>query len=40
LGTSPDFWLNVQRRNDLWEAMNTQKALARIRRAKPLKHAA
>ena len=21
-GNSPDFWLNVQRRNDLWEAMN------------------
>jgi antitoxin HigA-1 len=20
-GTSPDFWLNIQRRNDLWDAM-------------------
>jgi plasmid maintenance system antidote protein VapI len=22
-GNSPDFWLNVQRRTDLWEAMHT-----------------
>jgi antitoxin HigA-1 len=22
-GNSPDFWLNVQRRTDLWEAMNS-----------------
>jgi antitoxin HigA-1 len=22
-GNSPDFWLNVQRRSDLWEAMNS-----------------
>jgi antitoxin HigA-1 len=21
-GNSPDFWLNVQRRSDLWEAMH------------------
>jgi addiction module HigA family antidote len=35
-GTSPDFWLNVQRRNDLWEAMHDAKALARIERARPL----
>ena len=24
-GNSPDFWLNVQRRSDLWEAMNTPR---------------
>ena len=24
-GNSPDFWLNVQRRNDVWEAMNGQR---------------
>ncbi len=24
-GNSPDFWLNVQRRNDLWEAMHSPK---------------
>ena len=36
-GTSPDFWLNVQRRSDIWEAMHDPKEMARIKRAKPLK---
>jgi len=36
-GNSPDFWLNVQRRTDLWEAMHSPKELARIKRARPLK---
>jgi addiction module HigA family antidote len=36
-GNSPDFWLNVQRRSDIWEAMHDPKELARIERAKPLK---
>ena len=35
-GNSPDFWLNVQRRNDLWEAMNSPRERKRIERAKPL----
>ena len=35
-GNSPDFWLNVQRRGDLWEAMNSPKERERIERAKPL----
>jgi antitoxin HigA-1 len=39
-GNSPDFWLNVQRRNELWEAMHDPKELARIERAKPLVSAA
>lgn len=39
-GTSPDFWLNVQRRSDIWAAMHDPKELARIERAKPLKAAA
>jgi addiction module HigA family antidote len=37
---SPDFWLNVQRRSDLWDAMHSPKELARIERAKPLATAA
>lgn len=37
---SPEFWLNVQRRNDLWEALHNPKELARIERAKPLPTAA
>jgi antitoxin HigA-1 len=35
-GNSPDFWLNVQRRSDLWEAMHSPRERERIRRAKRL----
>ncbi len=35
-GNSPDFWLNVQRRSNLWEAMNSTRERERIERAKPL----
>ncbi len=36
LGNTPDFWLNLQQRNDIWAALHTPKRLARIERAKPL----
>jgi addiction module HigA family antidote len=39
-GNSPDFWLNTQRRTDLWEAMNDPRERERIERAKPLEIAA
>ena len=39
-GNSPDFWLNVQRRSDLWEAMNSPRERERIERARPLRAAA
>ena len=39
-GNSPDFWLNVQRRTELWKAMHDPKEQARIKRAKPLSTAA
>jgi antitoxin HigA-1 len=39
-GNSPDFWLNVQRRVDLWEAMNSPRERERIERAKPINAAA
>lgn len=39
-GNTPDFWLNLQRRTDLWEALNNPKRLARIERARPLPDAA
>ncbi|MHB8733757.1 MAG: helix-turn-helix domain-containing protein [Terriglobales bacterium] len=39
-GNSPDFWLNVQRRGDLWEAMHSPHQRARIKRARPLTAAA
>ena len=39
-GNTPDFWLNVQRRSDLWEAMHSPRERERIKRAKPLRIAA
>lgn len=39
-GNSPEFWLNVQRRSDLWQAMHSPREQARIKRAKPLRMAA
>jgi antitoxin HigA-1 len=39
-GNSAEFWLNVQRRNDLWQAMNSPERKSRIERAKPLTQAA
>ena len=35
-GNSPDFWLNTQRRTDLWEALHTPRRAERIQRASPL----
>src|SRR3979411_957021 len=35
-GNSPDFWLNVQRRSDLWEAMHSPRERERIKGAGPL----
>jgi addiction module HigA family antidote len=35
-GTSPDFWLNVQRRTDLWNAMQSPRERERVKRARPL----
>src|ERR1700759_2310857 len=39
-GNSPDFWLNVQRRTDLWEVMHSPRDRKRIERARPLADAA
>ena len=39
-GNSGDFWLNVQRRNDLWDAMHSPRDRERIERARPLTDAA
>jgi plasmid maintenance system antidote protein VapI len=35
-----EFWLNVQRRSDLWQAMHSPRERERIKRAKPLRIAA
>jgi antitoxin HigA-1 len=39
-GNSPDFWLNTQRRSELWEAMHNPAKRKRIERARPIKKAA
>jgi addiction module HigA family antidote len=39
-GNSPDFWLNLQRRSDLWEAMHSPRERERIKRARPVQTAA
>jgi addiction module HigA family antidote len=39
-GNSPDFWLNVQRRTDLWEALHTPKRRQRIEQARALQSVA
>ena len=39
-GNSPDFWLNVQRRSDLWDALHSPQERERIKRARPIKSAA
>jgi len=38
-GNSPEFWLNVQRRRDLWEATHSPRERERIKRARPLRAA-
>jgi addiction module HigA family antidote len=37
---SPEFWLNIQRRNDLWEALHSAPRRRRIERAKRFRAAA
>jgi addiction module HigA family antidote len=39
-GNTADFWLNVQRRSDLWEALHSPRDRARIDRARPIAHSA
>jgi antitoxin HigA-1 len=39
-GNSAEFWLNVQRRSDLWQAMQSPDRRGRIERARPLNNAA
>lgn len=39
-GNSPDFWLNTQRRADLWNVMNTPAGRARVEKARPVGKAA
>ena len=39
-GNTPEFWLNIQRRTDLWNALHSPREQERIERPKPLIEAA
>ena len=39
LGTSAEFWMNTQLRNDRWKALNDPERASRINRAVPVIHA-
>jgi len=39
-GNTPEFWLNTQRRMDLWEALHTPVRRERIERARELRSVA
>ena len=39
-GNTADFWLNVQRRNELWAALHSPERRQRIERARPVRRAA
>jgi addiction module HigA family antidote len=34
---TPDFWLNLQRRNDIWAALHSPKRKAKIEKARPIR---
>ncbi|ETR65962.1 MAG: plasmid maintenance system antidote protein (HTH-type transcriptional regulator family protein) [Candidatus Magnetoglobus multicellularis str. Araruama] len=36
-GNTPNFWLNLQQRNDLWRVMHSPKRIAKIERLKPIR---
>lgn len=38
-GNTPQFWLNLQQMNDIWEATHDAKRLERINKAQPLEMA-
>lgn len=38
-GNTPNFWLNLQQRNDIWAALHSPKRMERIDRAKPINEA-
>lgn len=40
LGNTPNFWLNLQQRNDIWAALHSPKRMARIDQAKRINEAA
>jgi antitoxin HigA-1 len=35
-GNTPNFWLNLQQRNDIWNALHSPKRMEKIERAIPI----
>jgi addiction module HigA family antidote len=35
-GKTPNFWLNLQQRNDLWAALHSPKRMEKIERVRPI----
>jgi addiction module HigA family antidote len=35
-GNTPNFWLNLQQRNDLWAAFHSPKRMEKIERVRPI----
>lgn len=38
-GNTPDFWLNLQQRNVLWNALHSPNRMKKIERARPIREA-
>ncbi len=38
-GNTPNFWLNLQQRNDIWNALHSPKRMAKIERVKSIHEA-
>jgi len=38
-GNTPNFWLNLQQRNDIWTALHSTKRMAKIERVMPIREA-
>lgn len=36
---TPNFWLNLQQRNDIWTALHSAKRMEKIERARPIREA-
>lgn len=38
-GNTPNFWLNLQQRNDIWTALHSPKRMEKIESVKPIREA-
>ncbi len=36
-GNTPNFWLNLQQRNDLWTALHSSKRMKKIEQVRPIR---